>query len=90
MNIHKAKYNCLKTMTNDLMKAEYFINNIGIETRCGKADDESRPIIDVLKDIVQVCNGNPTILDDCAFFLKTNPSTSDEQEEFLSHYKFDK
>jgi hypothetical protein len=89
MNVSKAKYNCLKTMTNDLMEAEYFINNLGIETRTGLGNDEFRPIVDVLKDIAIVYKNNPTILEDCAKFLAGNPSTSDESDEFLSHYNLE-
>ena len=28
MNVSKAEYNCLKTMTDDLMEAEYFIKYV--------------------------------------------------------------
>lgn len=86
MNVSKAKYNCLKTMTNDLMEAEYFINNLGVETRTNKDGDTFRDTIDILKDIVIVCNNNPTILDDCAEFLAGNPTTSDESDVFQSKY----
>lgn len=86
MNVSKAEYNCLKTMTNDLMEAEYFINNLGVETRTDKEGDTFRDTIDILKDIVTVCNNNPTILDDCAEFFAGNPTTSDESNVFQSKY----
>ena len=90
MTISRAEYNCLRLMANDLMKAEYFISNLGIETRTDNiAGDEFRPIADILKDIVTVCNNNPTIIDDCVKFLETNPTTSDDSEEFLSKYNLE-
>ena len=46
MNVSKAEYNCLKTMTDDLMEAEYFINNLGVETRTDEAGDEFRHMAD--------------------------------------------
>lgn len=76
MTVSKAEYKCLKTMTNDLMEAEYFINNLGVETRTDAEGDEFRRMKDILEDIVTVCNNNPTILDDCAKFLAGNPTTS--------------
>ncbi len=84
--VSKEKYNCLKTMTNDLMEAEYFINNLGIETRTDAKGNEFRNMKDILEDIVTVCNNNPTILDDCAKFLAINTSISDGNEEFLNKY----
>lgn len=45
-------------MTNDLMKAEYFINNLGVETRVNSVGDNFRNIEDILKDIILVCNNN--------------------------------
>lgn len=33
INVSKSKYNCLKTMTNDLMNFEYFVNNLGGENK---------------------------------------------------------
>ena len=89
MNVSKAEYNCLRTMTNDLMKTEYFINNLGVETRTDEDGDTFRNTMDVIKDIVTVCNNNPTILEDCAEFLAGNPTTSDESDEFLSKYNLD-
>lgn len=89
MNVSKAEYNCLKTMTDDLMEAEYFINNLGVETRTNKEGDTFRNIIDILKDVVTVCNNNPTILDDCAKFLAGNPTTSDESDAFQSKYNLE-
>ena len=86
MNVSKVEYNCLKTMTNDLMKAEYFINNLGVETRTDGAGNEFRHMADIIKDIVTVCNNNPTIIDDCVMFLATNPSTSDKFDAFQSKY----
>ncbi len=86
MNVPKAEYECLKTMTDDLMESEYFINNIGVETRTDAAGNTFRNTIDILKDIVTVCNNNPTILDDCAKFLAGNPTTGDESDVFQSKY----
>lgn len=86
VKVSKSEYNCLKTMTNDLMSFEYFINNLGIETRTDKIGDEFRNAIDIIKDIVTVYNNNPTILKDCEEFLSKNPSTSDECDKFLSKY----
>lgn len=86
MIVSKAKYNCLKTMTDDLMRAEYFINSLGVETRTNLDGDTFRNTVDVLEDIITVCNNNPTILDDCAKFLAGNPTTSDESDEFLNKY----
>lgn len=45
MNVSKAEYNCLKTMTNDLMEAEYFINTLGVETRTDEEGDTFRNTI---------------------------------------------
>lgn len=89
MVVSKAEYNCLKTMTKDLMDAEYFINNLGVETRTDLDGDDFRPMKDILEDVVTVCNNNPTILDDCAKFLAGKPITSDESDEFLSKYNLD-
>ena len=89
MNVSKAEYNCLKTMTNDLMEAEYFINALGVETRTDEEGDTFRNTMDILKDIVTVCNNNPTILEDCAKFLAGNPTTSDETDNFQRKYELD-
>lgn len=89
MNVPKAEYKCLKTMTNDLMEMEYFINNLGVETRTDAEGDTFRNTVDILKDIATVCYNNPTILDDCAKFLATNPTTSDESDAFQSKYNLD-
>ena len=89
MNVSKVEYNCLKTMTNDLIEAEYFINILGVETRTNEAGDEFRHMADIIKDIVTVCNNNPTIIDDCIAFLATNPSTSVESDAFQSKYNLD-
>lgn len=89
MVVSKAEYNCLKTMTNDLMKAEYFINSLGVETRTDEEGGTFRNIMDILKDIVTVCNNNPTILEDCAKFLAGNPTTFDEFNEFQSRYNLE-
>lgn len=89
MNTSKAKYECLKTMTNDLMEAEYFINNLGVETRTDAEGDSFRNTVDIIKDIVTVCNNNPTIFDDCVEFLAGNPITSDESDEFQSKYNLE-
>ena len=86
MNVSKVEYNCLKTMTNDLIEAEYFINILGVETHTNEAGDEFRHMADIIKDIVTVCNNNPTIINDCIAFLATNPSTSDEFDAFQSKY----
>lgn len=89
MTISKAEYNCLKTMTNDLIEAEYFINNLGVETRTDVEGDSFRNIRDILEDIITVCNNNPTILNDCEVFLSSNPTTSDDSEAFLRNYNLD-
>lgn len=86
MVISKAEYNCLKLMTTDLMNAEYFVNTLGVETRTDKEGDSFRNIKDILKDITFIVSKNPTILEDCEKFLETNPTTSNESQEFLSHY----
>lgn len=83
MNVSKAEYEVLNNMTNDLMRAEEFINNLGVETRQGECDDEFRPINEILKDVVTVANNNPTIIKDTT----GKPfDTSDESDEFLSKY----
>lgn len=89
MNVSKAEYECLKLMTDDLMEAEYFINNLGVETRTDEVGDEFRNIVDILKDIVTVCNNNPTILDDCVEFLATDPQFDYEADEFQSKYNLE-
>lgn len=89
MKISTSKYNCLKIMTNDLMKAEYFINNLGVETRVNSVGDNFRNIEDILKDIIVVCNNNPTILDDCVEFLASNPETKDDSNKFLNKYNLE-
>lgn len=89
MEITRTKYNCLKMMTNDLMKAEYFINNLGVETRVNPVGDRFRNIEDILKDIILVCNNNPTILDDCVDFLASNPETKNDSDNFLSKYNLE-
>ena len=89
VSVAKRDYDVLKTMTDDLMKAEYFINEMGVETRTDLSGDEFRPIQDILKDIVTVVNNNPSILDDCVVYLSTNPTTSDDTKEFQSKYNLD-
>ncbi len=89
MKISTSKYNYLKIMTNDLMKAEYFVNNLGVETRVSSVGDNFRNIEDILKDIVLVCNNNPTILDDCVDFLASNPVTKNDSDNFLSKYNLE-
>jgi len=89
MIISKEKYICLKSMTNDLMKAEYFINILGIETRTDAKGDTFRNIGEILRDVVVVCNNNPTILNDCEEFFKTNPSNLEEIDRFLKNYNLD-
>lgn len=89
MTISKEKYKCLKTMTNDLMNAEYFINNLGVETRIDFAGTEFRDIVNILKDVVTVCSNNSTILDDCAKFLASNPETKNDSDNFLSKYNLE-
>ncbi|WP_143322808.1 hypothetical protein [Clostridium sp. HBUAS56010] len=83
MNISKAKYNMLNTMTNDFMNFEEVINNIGVETRFGAGGDNIRPWQDILNDVVTVINKNPSILEDS---LCKDFTAGDEVEEFLSHY----
>lgn len=89
MNVSKAEYEVKTTMTNDLLKAEEYINSLGVETRKPDNDDEFRSMYDVLSDIVTVWNNNPTIGKDVEEFLAGNPETSDELDEFLSHYNLD-
>ena len=89
MEISTSKYNCLKIMINDLMKAEYFINNLGVETRVNSVGDNFRNIKDILKDIILVCNNNQTILDDCVEFLASNPETKDDSNKFLNKYNLE-
>lgn len=89
MEISRSKYNCLKIMTNDLMKAEYFVNNLGVETRTNSIGDSFRNIEDILKDIILVCNNNPTILDDCVEFLASNPTTKEDSDKFLNKYNLE-
>lgn len=89
MTVSKTEYNCLKTMTNDLMEAEYFINNLGVETRTDAEGDSFRNIKEIIEDIIIVCNNNPTILSDCEEFLSSNPTTSDESEMFLKKYNLE-
>ena len=87
--ISKDEYDCIKTMTNDLLKAEEYINTLGVATRNPDNDDEFRTMHDVLKDVVTVWNNNPTIRKDIEKFLSENHMTSDESEEFLRHYNLD-
>lgn len=61
MDVSKAKYEVKTAMTNDLLKAEEYINSLGVETRKPGDDDKFRSIYDVLSDIVTVWNNNPTI-----------------------------
>lgn len=89
MNISKAEYEVKTTMTNDLLKAEEYINSLGVATRKPDNDDEFRSMHDVLNDVVIVWNNNPTIGKDVEKFLASNPETCDESEEFLSHYNLD-
>lgn len=89
MNVSKAEYEVKTAMTNDLLKAEEYINSLGVETRKPDNDDEFRSMYDVLSDIVTVWNNNPTIGKDVEEFLAGNPETSDELDEFLSHYNLD-
>lgn len=86
MNVSKAEYEVKTTMANDLLKAEEYINSLGVETRKPDNDDKFRSMYDVLSDIVTVWNNNPTIGKDIEAFLVGNPETSDELDEFLSHY----
>lgn len=89
MNISKEKYDCLNLMTEDLLKAEEYINTLGVATRNPKNDDEFRTMYDILNDVVTVWNNNPTIGKDAEKFMGENHCTSDELEEFLSHYNLD-
>lgn len=89
MNVSKVEYKCLKLMTDDLMKAEEYINTLGVKTRKPDNDNEFRSMHDILKDIVTVWNNNPTIGKDVEEFLTEKPETSDESEEFLSHYNLE-
>lgn len=89
MNVSKAEYGAKTTMTNDLLKAEEYINSLGVETRKPDNDDEFRSMYDVLNDIVTVWNNNPTIGKDVEEFLAGNSETPDELNEFLTHYNLD-
>ena len=89
MNVSKAEYEVKTAMANDLLKAEEYINSLGVETRNPGNDDKFRSIYDVLSDIVTVWNNNPTIGKDVEEFLVGNPETSDELDEFISHYNLD-
>lgn len=89
MNVSKAEYEVKTTMTNDLLKAEEYINSLGVETRKPDNNDKFRSMYDMLSDIVTVWNNNPTIGKDVEEFLAGNPETSDELDEFLSHYNLD-
>ena len=89
MNVSKAEHEVKTTMTNDLLKAEEYINSLGVETRKPDNDDEFRSMYDVLNDIVTVWNNNPTIGKDVEEFLAGSHETSDELDEFLSHYNLD-
>ena len=89
MNISKTEYKVNKLMTKDLLDAEYFINNLGVETRNTNNDDEFRTMSDIIHDVVIVCNNNPTIIDDVTKFLAGNPTTSDESDEFLKNYNLE-
>lgn len=75
MSISKAEYKMSKLMTNDLMEAEYFINNLGVATRRSDDDDKLRAITDIIRDISTVCSNNPTIIDDVSKLLAGNPTT---------------
>lgn len=86
MDVSKCEYKMLKTMVDDLMNAESFINCIGVETRIGVPKDEFRPIYEILKDIVILVNNNPTIIDDA---IGKSFDTTDEMEEFISRYNLD-
>lgn len=89
MYIRKANYEVNKTMANDLLEAECFINNMGVATRSFSNDDEFRTMSNIIHDIVTVCNNNPTIIDDVSKFLAKNPTTSDESDEFLKNYNLE-
>ena len=89
MNISKAEYDIKTTMTKDLLKAEEYINSLGVVTRNPNNDDEFRSIYDILKDVVIVWNNNPTIGKDAEKFLAENPETFDEFDKFLTHYNLD-
>lgn len=89
MYIRKADYEVKKTMVNDLLEVEYFINNMGVATRNFSNDDEFRTMPNIIHDIVTVCNNNPTIIDDVSKFLTKNPTTSDESDELLKNYNLE-
>lgn len=69
MNIGKQNMMLKQQITNDLLKAEEYINSLGVETRKPDNDDEFRSMYDVLSDIVTVWNNNPTIGKDVEEFL---------------------
>lgn len=77
-------------MVNDLMKAEGFINTMGIETRNDKDglwQDDFRPIQDIVMDVVKVVNMNPTIVEDTANNID-KIKTADDLKAFQARYKF--
>lgn len=81
MNISKEEYKVKTTMTNDLLKAEEYINTLGVETRDSNNDDKFRSMYDILQDVVTVCNNNPTICKDVEEFLAGQPKISDSFEK---------
>ena len=86
----KAKSKMLEVMVNDLMKAEGFINTMGIETRNDKDglwQDDFRPIQDIVMDVVKVVNMNPTIVEDTANNID-KIKTADDLKAFQARYKF--
>lgn len=89
MYIRKSHYEVKKTMVNDLLEVEYFINNMGVATRNFSNDNKFRTMPNIIHDIVTVCNNNPTIIDDVSKFLAKNPTTSDEINEFLKNYNLE-
>lgn len=86
MFIRKDKYKMLNTMTNDLMKAEEYINTLGVATREPNNDDEFRNMYDILEDILTVMKNNPTINRDVKVFLKKENTTTDDLMCFQIKY----
>ena len=76
-------------MLTDSMKAEYFINILGVETRPDVSGDIFKNIKDIFRDIIIVCKNNPIIPNDCDDFLKRNSETLDEIEESLGKYNLE-
>ena len=81
---------CSEELFKELMSFDYFIMCMGVETHTDEYGDKYRPIQDIVKDIVTVCNNNPTIIDECVEFAKENPCFDhDKFKEFYSKHNLD-